>query len=149
MASKRWDQGEYKLENPGKYVSPRPPHFRSNWERQFMQLMDQHPFVHNWGYEPLAIQYIHPMKPPKATSFYYPDFYVNFTTGSGKQRSELVEIKPIKEAHEMYAKSQRDMINLAVNQAKWEAARAFCDQYGWYLHIMTEKELFGSVLKGK
>ena len=29
------------------------------------------------------------------------------------------------------------------NQAKWEAASAFCEQKGWKFKILTEKEIFG------
>ena len=60
----------------------------------------------------------------------------------------MIEVKPMRETKEPKAtkgKSRKTLINESItyakNQAKWKAAREFCDDRKLEFKIMTEKEL--------
>lgn len=36
----------------------------------------------------------------------------------------------------------RDKLVIAINYAKWEAAKAFCEKHGMGFKVLTERELF-------
>ena len=59
-----------------------------------------------------------------------------------KQHTELIEIKPAKEASMSAAKSLRDKYVVAVNMAKWAAADAFCRANGLKFRVVTEHDIF-------
>jgi len=60
----------------------------------------------------------------------------------GKQRAELVEVKPAKEAIAENAKSKRDRAALLLNTAKWGAALLYCKKNGLNFRILTEDQIF-------
>jgi type III secretory pathway lipoprotein EscJ len=82
-------------------------------------------------------------------TFYIPDFLIVFTDKHGKKRAEIVEIKPAKEAMVDRAKSKKDKLVLAVNQAKWTAAVAWCHKNGLTFRVLTELDLFKQPGKAK
>ena len=161
MASQKWQkkgkpkQGEYQPENPEKYIMVENDQnsgtiiFRSSWERIFMRWLDMNESVTKWASEPFAIPYIKP------TDFrehrYYIDFYFECKTPDGGVKKYLIEIKPKHETQPPLPpkrKTEKSMMNFEkrkitymVNQAKWEAARAFARQNKLEFMIITEDEL--------
>lgn len=103
------------------------------------------PNVLYWSSESLAIQYVHPIKSAQrghqVISKYYPDYVVIYVDKLGKQHKEVVEVKPSRQAFMEAAKTKKEKLDVIVNSAKWEAARAFCRQYGYTFRILTEREI--------
>ena len=64
------------------------------------------------------------------------------TNKYGVTKKFIIEIKPFKETIQTKKTSVRDAFVIAINYAKWEAAKAFCDKNGMGFKVLTEKELF-------
>lgn len=138
-------QGKYKIKNKEKYVGTHTPRYRSGWELTFMMFCDNHNSVLNWASESVQIPYRNPLT-GKAT-VYVPDFFVLYQDKNGKQRAEIVEIKPKKQSLiESRVASARDKAAVALNHAKWAAANAYCKKIGCGFRVITEDDLF---YKGK
>jgi len=138
--STNYAQGVYKIKNPQKYIGKGDPKFRSSWEFYFMNFLDTHPSVLQWASEAVRILYRHPLT-GKITN-YVPDFIIVVVGKDGKNRAELIEIKPRKEAVLECAKSTRDQAMLLINQAKWAAAAAWAVKNGMTFRVLTEAQLF-------
>jgi hypothetical protein len=136
----KFSSGIFLPKNPRKYVGTRPPTFRSSWEMAFMRLLDEHPFVINWASESIRIPYQNPLTGRWAS--YIPDFVVLWLDKNGKQRAEIIEIKPAKESLLERTKSKRDKIAYVVNQAKWGAAIVFAKKHGMVFRVLNETQLF-------
>ena len=124
----KYSNGVYHPKNPQKYVGTGPIIFRSSWEMQMFRLLDQHPFVLNWASEPIKISYKTPLTERYAN--YIPDLLVSWLDKKGNTRVELIEIKPERETLAEKARTKKDKIAQAINQAKWAAAIAFCKRQG-------------------
>ena len=61
---------------------------------------------------------------------------------SGRQKAELIEIKPLKETILTEKSTMHDKMAIAVNMAKWESARVWSKRNGITFRVVTEKELF-------
>lgn len=138
--------GLFKPTNPKKYLGDaKNIVYRSSWEAKLFRYLDTHPDVINWASEEIIIPYLSP-KDGKAHR-YYPDVYVKMKNSKGIVETLLIEVKP--KAQTMppkppKKKSQKfitESITYAVNQAKWKAAKSFCDKNGWRFVIMTEEHL--------
>ena len=137
----KYAQGKYTLKNPEKYMANRQPTYRSSWEFAFMRFCDEHPSVSQWASESIRIPYRNPLTGKQ--TIYVPDFFIVYADKNGKQRVELVEVKPSSQAlKEKLGKSRHNQAHYIVNQAKWEAARAWCKQKGVYFRIVTEQDIF-------
>ena len=112
-----------------------------------MRVLDAHPNVTQWASESMSIPYLHPLT--GKWSFYIPDLLIVFVDKDGKKRAELVEIKPAKETYLDRAKSKKDKLVHAVNQAKWVAAIAWCQKNGLTFRVLTEDQLFANGKKRK
>lgn len=137
----RFAQGKFTLKNPAKYVGNKAPTYRSGWEFRFMKFCDEHPSISQWASEAIRIPYRNPLSGKQ--TIYVPDFFIAYADKSGKQRVELIEVKPANQT--LKEKTGRSMANQAhwiVNQAKWEAARAWCKQKGILFRIVTEDDIF-------
>ena len=141
----KWNQGEFIPKNPHKIVGNARIIFRSGWELRVMNLLDQHPNVVNWASESISIPYKSPLD--GRMHQYIPDFLVVYKDKTGKQRAEIVEVKPSKEAIAENAKSKRDKSAILLNTAKWGACIAWCKKNGMNFRILTEDDIF--VSKGK
>ena len=140
MASK-YSQGKYIVENPSKYIGSKAPFARSSWETAFMRFCDSHPNIIKWASENVKIPYMHPFT-GKITN-YVPDFMVQYEDKNGKTRVELIEVKPLNQTvKEKVGKNQHNQVHWVINQAKWQAARAWCKQKGIFFRIVTEGDLF-------
>lgn len=146
----RYSQDEFIPKNPQKLVGNSKPFYRSSWELTVMSLLDQHPNVIHWASESIAIPYKNPLTGKMHQ--YIPDFFIVYKDKSGRERAELIEVKPAKEAIAENAKSKKDKAALMVNTAKWAAAMTFCKKNGIHFRILTENELYirkGNQLKKK
>ena len=74
---------------------------------------------------------------------YVPDFFIQYQDANGKRRTELVEIKPSAQSTmEGAGRSKRNQLNVVVNNAKWQAATAWCKQKRIRFRVITENDLF-------
>lgn len=137
----KWAQNFYTPKNPDKYVGKKKPYYRSGWELVFMQFCDNNDSIIQWASEAIAIPYRNPLtgKP----SQYIPDFFVLYQDKRGKQIAEVVEIKPKKQSLiESKTASAKDRAIVAVNHAKWAAAKAYCQRLGVTFRVITEDDIF-------
>jgi hypothetical protein len=133
-------KGIFLPKNPSKVIGKGAIKYRSSWEHVFMNFCDNNPNVVNWGSEVLRIPYRNPIT--KKNTIYIPDFIVSYIDRNGRQHTEVIEIKPLKEAVMERARSPRDKIMLAINMAKWQAAQAFCANNNLVFRLVTEQQLF-------
>jgi len=139
--------GQYIPKNPIKYVGKYPIISRSSWELKFMEWLDSNPKIVAWSSESISISYFDPVK--QKMRKYYPDFFLR----TNNDEDFLVEIKPLKETRPPSNSGNKksstrlyEQKTWATNQAKWNAAKTWCDKMGAKFKIYTEKSLFG---KGK
>ena len=141
----KYSQQYFTAKNPQKIIGNARPFYRSSWELAMMTFLDSHPSVIQWASESIKIPYTNPLTGKR--SQYVPDFLVLYKDKNGRQRAELVEVKPKKEAMLENAKSKRDKAFLMINQAKWAAALEWCKKNGVTFRLITEDQLFMN--KGK
>lgn len=137
----KFAQGTFTPKNTQKYVGKHTPRYRSGWELTFMMFLDSNTNIIQWASESIRIPYRNPLT-GKASS-YVPDFLVLYENKYKKQIAELVEIKPKKQSIiESKTANARDRAIVAVNHAKWAAARAWCSQNGLIFRVINEDALF-------
>jgi len=136
----KYSQGKFAIKNPEKYTGKSTPTYRSSWEWAFMNFCDNHPNVIHWASESIHIPYFNPFT--NKNTIYVPDFFVVYQDKNGKQRAELVEIKPSGEVMETVGKSQRNQAMAVLNKFKWDAARAWCASQGITFRVITEADMF-------
>lgn len=144
--SNSYFQDIYKPVNPEKYIGDRLPKFRSSWELKVMQMFDANPNILSWASESLRIPYQNPFT--GKNTVYIPDFVVTYIDAQGMQHTEIVEVKPEKEAFLEKAKSEKSKAAVALNSYKWAAAQSFAEQHGIKFRVMTEVNIFNNP-KGK
>lgn len=139
-------KGYFKPRNPSKYKGdPTNIIYRSRWESKFMNYLDSHPDVLQWASEELIIPYRSPVDGKMHR--YFPDFLVRKRNPQGVIETLLIEIKPASQTKEPVKKKTinkayiSEVMTWGVNQAKWKAAKEFCDDRKWKFVILTEKEL--------
>ncbi|MGY8864229.1 MAG: TnsA endonuclease N-terminal domain-containing protein [Methylophagaceae bacterium] len=137
----KFAQGKFNIKNPDKYVGNKTPTYRSSWEFAFMRFCDEHSSVAQWASEAIKIPYRHPFTGKHTV--YVPDFFIVYIDKKGKQKVELIEVKPASQSfHERVGKSRQNQSAFVVNQAKWSAANAWCKQKGIFFRIVTEDDIF-------
>jgi len=136
----KYAQGKFQIKNPSKYVGNKTPTYRSGWEFVFMQFCDNNPRVIQWASEAVHIPYRNPFT--NKNTIYVPDFLIVYEDKNGQKHAEVIEVKPSKEVSMEGAKSLRDQAFVALNAAKWEAARAWCRNQGLTFRIVTEDMIF-------
>lgn len=141
----KYSQGHYTVKHPEKYVGNHAPLYRSSWEFAFCTFCDNHPSILQWASESIRIPYRNPLNGKNTT--YVPDFFIIYQDANGQNHAELIEIKPSKEATMESAKNIRDRASVALNLAKWQAARAFCSNKNITFRIVTEHDLFAGTKK--
>ncbi len=94
-----------------------------------------------WASEELPIRYFNPID--KKYHRYFPDFVVK----TSKQKKYMIEVKPSrqigkpkpgKKKTKTYMKESFEYIK---NQAKWQAAKSYCEDNGLEFKIISEKDL--------
>ena len=136
----KYASGKYQVKNPEKYMGKRLPSYRSSWEFTFMSFCDNNPAVLNWVSEGVKIPYFNPVSGKQ--TIYVPDFLVVYVDANQRQHTELVEIKPSKEATMESAKSYRDKLMVAMNMAKWAAADSWARANNMRFRVVTEFDIF-------
>lgn len=140
MAKPKFSQGVYEVRNANKYVGKGKPRYRSSWELTFMNFADNNEHILQWASESIQIPYRHPLTGKH--TIYVPDFFVVYVDKNGKQRAELIEIKPSGQSMITEKQNQQQRATVVVNYAKWEAAQAWCKRNGITFRIITEKDMF-------
>ena len=142
-----YKQGLFRPKNPKKYIGDATNIvYRSGWEKRVMEYLDDNPNITRWASEEIIIPYISPVdnRPHR----YYPDFYVEAIARDGDTKKMLLEVKPKAQALPPKPQSRQtkrylsEVITYGVNQAKWHAAKDFCEDRGWEFKVITESELF-------
>ena len=138
--------GRFKPSNPGKYKGdPTNIIYRSLWERKLMVWCDNNEKVSEWGSEETIIPYVSPVD--IRVHRYFPDFYIRARTRNGRFEKFIIEVKPLSQTHPPKKKSRvtktyiNEVRTWAVNDAKWKAAREYCEDRKMKFLILTEKEL--------
>mgnify|MGYP001381881810 FL=1 len=139
-------QGKYRPSNTKKYRgNPTNIIYRSLWERKFMVYCDKNENILEWGSEEIAIPYRSPLD--NRIHRYFPDFYIKYKDANGKIKRSLIEVKPFRQTQQPPILEKKtkgyiyEVAEYAKNQAKWRAAKEFCDDRRWEFKIFTEKEL--------
>lgn len=134
-------KGRFIPKNPQKYIgNPNNIIFRSSWELTVLKWFDNTPAVLKYASEELKIAYIKPTD--GRVHHYYPDFIAVIQDQSGKPVKYIFEVKPLKETMLTEKSTQYDRINIAINQAKWDAATAFAAANGFIFKILTERDIY-------
>ncbi len=134
---KGWKQGLYVLVNPEKYLGNKDfIRYMSGWEKEMHRFLDYNEDVLQWCSEPIAIPYIKPTD--GQVHKYIPDYYVKYRDKYGKIREEILEVKPRSQCVLREGMSQTEMVDFAINQAKWKYAREWCAMRGLGFTIISE-----------
>ena len=137
----RFAQGKFRLKFPEKYAGNRTPTYRSSWEYTFMKFCDEHPNVSQWASEAVKIPYRNPLTGKQ--TIYVPDFFIVYADKGGKQKVELIEVKPKNQSvRENLGRSRTNQAHYIMNMAKWEAAKSWCKQKGIFFRVITEEDIF-------
>lgn len=143
----KYAQGKYQIKNTQKYVGRKLPSYRSSWEFTFCTFCDNNESVIQWASEPFMIPYRNPLT--GKNTIYVPDFMIVYIDKDQRKHAEVIEIKPLKETTFETAKSTRDKAFVVINMAKWQAARAFCAQYGLNFRVINEQDIYHGVKRGR
>lgn len=139
--SEKFAKGKFTMKNPEKYVGTKIPTYRSSWEWSFMRFCDTNPSVQKWASEAIQIPYKDPLT--GRHTVYVPDFFIQYVDKNNKMNVELLEIKPASQTLlERVGKNKYNQAQFVKNQAKWQAANAWCRQQGIKFRILNENDLF-------
>jgi hypothetical protein len=106
-----------------------------------MKMCDEHSSVTKWASEAVQIPYRNPLT--GKYTIYVPDFFIAYADRGGKQYVELIEVKPANQTiKEKVGRSRHNQAAWIVNQAKWEAASAWCRQQGIKFRVINEGDMF-------
>jgi hypothetical protein len=137
----KYAQGRFVVKNKDKYLGNREPIYRSSWEFTFMKFCDEHPSIVKWISEGIKIPYRNPFT--GKYTVYVPDFLISYVDANGKQKTELIEVKPAAQRSLQEAKkNKRNAAHAILNAAKWEAAQAYCRQNNITFRVVTENDIF-------
>lgn len=138
-------KGMFRPTNPKKYKGdPNNVIYRSSWELKLMLYLDRHPEVVQWSSEEIVIPYRSPID--GRLHRYFPDFYVRKNV-NGKIETLLIEVKPKVQTKPPTVQKKRtkkyinEVMTWGINEAKWKAAKLYCEDRDWKFVLMTEKEL--------
>jgi hypothetical protein len=139
----RYTQGIFVPRNKEKFLGSKAI-YRSSLELRFMKFCDNNENVIKWGSENVVIPYLNPLD--GKVHRYFVDNFVMIKEGN-EIKKYLVEIKPSKQLLPPTTKYRKksnliyEQTMYITNQAKWDAARKFCDKKGYSFIILTEKQL--------
>ena len=139
-------KSRYKPINPKKYQgNPNNIICRSSWERKFCQWCDMNNSIISWASEEFSIPYVSPKD--NRVHKYYPDYLIKVKEKNDKIKTYVVEVKPYKQTMPPKTPKRKtksylsECVTYAVNQAKWKAAKEFCEDHRIEFKVVTEKEL--------
>jgi len=135
-------KGLFKPTHPKKYVgNTNQIVYRSLLERKFMRYCDLNEDITYWASEELPIRYFNPLD--KKYHRYFPDFVIK----TSKDERFIIEIKPSRQVDKPKTPKRKtksymiESFNYIKNQAKWQAARKYCDDMNMKFKLITEKDL--------
>jgi len=147
----KYKQGIYKPRNKAKCIntqSGKKVEYRSQLEFEYMYKLDYSNRITKWGSEVVWIPYYNPIK--KRVCQYWTDLVVH----SKEHGVLIVEIKPEKEitailenkipkrtGRKKESTLMYELKMFAINQAKWRAAKEYCDTKGWKFVLVSEKNI--------
>ena len=135
-------RGLYRPTNPKKYVgNTKQIVYRSLLERRFMRYCDLNQDILYWASEELPVRYYNPLD--KKYHRYFPDFVVK-TVNNDKYMIEIKPYRQVKKPKQPKRKTKsymRESFEYIKNQAKWQAAKSYCDDNGMKFKLITEKDL--------
>lgn len=140
-------QGKFKPRNPQKYKGdPTNIIYRSSYEYKFMDYCDLNESINEWKSEEFFIPYRSPID--GNIRRYFPDFFIKYKDSKGNIRKAVIEVKPKKDLKMPETNPKRKTKSwvysvkmYAINQAKWAAAKDWCEDRGYEFRIFTEEEL--------
>ena len=110
-----------------------------------MSSLDRNDNVLEWASEEIIIPYESPLD--GKLHRYYPDFWIKVQQGP-KTKEFIIELKPSKQLKAPKANPKRktkgylyEVREWGRNNAKWKAAKAYCDKKEMDFLIWTEKDL--------
>ena len=118
---------------------------RSSWERKFCRWCDLNENILQWGSEEFHIPYVSPVD--RRVHKYYPDYLIKVKEKDDRIKTYVVEVKPYKQTRPPKTPKRKtksyltECVTYAVNQAKWKAAKEFCEDHRIEFKVVTEKEL--------
>ena len=140
----RYHQGYFQPRNPKKFVNAHNLIYRSGLELRLFQYFDKHPDIVKVSSEEIKIPYLNPLT--RKFSMYYPDFMIKTRKGD----TILIEVKPAAQCKPPKLNKKKPTKRMitetqtwAVNEAKWLAAKEWCDDRKIKFQILTEKEIDG------
>jgi hypothetical protein len=146
MSKKKFLQGKFRPTNPEKYKGdPNNIIYRSSWERKFLKYCDNNENIIEYSSEEIVLPYRSPVD--NRIHRYFPDFYIKVKESNGQIKKYLIEIKPKKQTVEPKVQKKKtkgyiyEVVEYAKNQAKWKAAKEFCEDRQWEFRILTEDDL--------
>jgi hypothetical protein len=110
-----------------------------------MKYCDLNENILEWGSEEIALPYRSPLD--GKIHRYFPDFYIKVKESNGQIKKYLIEIKPKKQTVEPKVRQRKtkgyifEVTEWVRNQAKWKAAKDFCEDRLWEFKVLTEDEL--------
>ena len=108
-----------------------------------MQYCDTNQNILEWGSEEFWIPYRSPVD--QRVHRYFPDFHMKLKEKNGVVKRYVIEVKPLRQTQPPIKKKTKtflyESMEYAKNQAKWKAARAYCQERRYEFKIITEKEL--------
>lgn len=141
-----YKQGRFNPTNKEKYKGTFPIIYRSKMELNAMRMLDSNPNVITWGSESVVIPYKSPLD--NKLHRYFVDMVALVKQKDGTNKKVLIEVKPLKQTQPPVFsnnKSQKTVIyenvQYAVNMAKFDAAKKWCEKNNFLFLILTEKEI--------
>ena len=135
-------KGRFKPKNPDKYKGDvKQIFYRSFLELKMMLALDKNDDVEWWSSEETVVPYVSPKD--NQVHRYFCDFQV-------KKKNEPIRMIEVKHSNQCKAPKKgrkrqatylEELIEWGVNNAKWEAADAYCKQKGWKFQVLTESDL--------
>lgn len=146
-------KGRFRAKNPQKYKGdPTKIIYRSLWEFKFFKYVDEHPDVIWWASEEYVVPYMSPID--GKVHRYFPDVVLKKKTPDGTFETLMIEIKPKSQTKppdiskknntptgRISRRYLKEVKTYGTNEAKWKAARKYCEERGWKFAIFTEYEL--------
>ena len=140
----RFTQGKYTPKNPHKYDGDLDKiRYMSSWELETHRFFDNNERVIRWSSETIAIPYIKPTD--GKIHKYYPDYFVEYVNRDGVIIQEIIEVKPMaqtKAPRKTHKHALYEQVTYAVNVAKWQACKKWCDARSIQFRIITEQSIF-------
>lgn len=138
-------KGHYLPKNKEKYIGDISKIvYRSLWERATFKYLDLNPNILKWGSEEISIKY---RSIDAKTHLYFPDLYLEEKLLNGGLVKKIIEIKPKRQTmppKESKRKTRRyfaEQYVWGINNAKWFAAKNFCEHNNIVFEIWTEDKL--------